>query len=78
MTEWYTASTEDKIVGIVTWATPEFYELDIMADRKAILNSLAFEGATKKSKPNLKVGDLVFCWVEQTPAYLATWLTCIS
>ena len=40
-----------------------YYEVDINGPRSAILNMLSFEGATKRNKPELVIGDVVFCRV---------------
>ena len=39
---------------------------------------MEFEGATKKNKPNLKVGDLVFARVSKTNKYDSPLISCIS
>ena len=39
---------------------------------------LEFEGATKKNKPELSVGSLVYCKVNEFNKYLAVELTCKS
>jgi exosome complex component RRP40 len=78
LSEKYLPSQEDKVIGIVSRRTVDGFELDIRAEKKALLNSLAFEGATKKSKPNLNSGDLVFCRVAQVPSHLNIKVTCTS
>lgn len=78
ISEKYLPSQEDKVIGIVSRRTVDGFELDIRAEKKALLNALAFEGATKKSKPNLNQGDLVFCRVAQVPSHLNVKVTCTS
>lgn len=44
-------------MGIITGRHAEGYRVDIGASQLASLDALAFEGATKRSKPNLKVSS---------------------
>ena len=39
---------------------------------------MGFEGATKRNKPELKIGDVVYCRVSLAHKDLETELTCIS
>lgn len=41
------------------------YRVDIGSAHPATLDALAFEGATKRNKPNLKVGGVVRLWKRQ-------------
>lgn len=43
------------MIGIITGRHTEGYRVDIGSSQSASLDALAFEGATKRSKPNLKV-----------------------
>lgn len=51
----YTPSPPEPVLGIVTARHAEGYRVDIGASQPASLDALAFEGATKRNKPNLKV-----------------------
>ncbi|KAI8578663.1 hypothetical protein K450DRAFT_245941 [Umbelopsis ramanniana AG] len=59
----YVAATGESIIGIVVARLAEYYRVDIGAAQSAILPILAFEGATKKNKPNLIPGTLVYARV---------------
>ena len=74
----YIPSLDDKVVGLINRKTLESYELDIKASRKAVLGSLEFEEATKKNKPDLYAGDIVFSRVKDIDKYLPIELTCTS
>jgi len=50
----------DKVIGVVMTKGGDFYKLDIGAADMAMLSYLAFEGATKKNRPNVKTGDLIY------------------
>ena len=43
-----------------------------------MLDSVEFNGATKRNKPNLKVGDVVFAKVASVNKFMAPVLTCKS
>ena len=50
--------------------------MNINGPRKATLNVLAFDGASKRNKPDLAVGALVYARVESTDKDLEAELTC--
>ncbi|XP_053321777.1 exosome complex component RRP40 [Spea bombifrons] len=50
----------DHVIGIVTAKSGDIFKLDVGSSEQALLSFLAFEGATKKNRPNVKVGDLVY------------------
>jgi exosome complex component RRP40 len=56
----------------------EEYKVDIKAPCQALLPTLAFEGATKRNRPMLKVGDVVFCRVTSASAYTDPELSCMN
>jgi exosome complex component RRP40 len=43
-----------------------------------VLDSLAFNGASKRNKPNLKVGDIVYAKVSEVTRYMPPVVTCVS
>lgn len=74
----YVPKHGDQIVGIIEDRGGEYYRVNIFSGAAAILNKLSFEGATKRNKPELRVGDVVYCKVSQAHKHLDTELTCIS
>ncbi|XP_018427230.1 PREDICTED: exosome complex component RRP40 [Nanorana parkeri] len=50
----------DHVIGIVTTRSGDIFKLDVGGSDQASLSFLAFEGATKKNRPNVKVGDVVY------------------
>uniref|UniRef100_UPI00358E0AD5 exosome complex component RRP40 isoform X1 n=1 Tax=Myxine glutinosa TaxID=7769 RepID=UPI00358E0AD5 len=50
----------EMVIGIVTAKSIDLFKVDIGCSEHANLSYLAFEGATKRNRPNLQVGDLVF------------------
>ena len=54
------------------------YKLDINDRFEATLESEAFQGATKRNKPNLELGDLVYCKVDKSTSYMQPVAVCTS
>ena len=52
----YIPVQDEKVLGVVTKATGRMYRVDIGSAVSAVLPELAFEGATKRNKPNIQVG----------------------
>eukprot|EP00928_Gymnodinium_smaydae_P084279 TRINITY_DN67544_c0_g1_i1.p1 TRINITY_DN67544_c0_g1~~TRINITY_DN67544_c0_g1_i1.p1 ORF type:complete len:232 (-),score=39.16 TRINITY_DN67544_c0_g1_i1:67-762(-) len=74
----YIPRAGDKVVGIVTQRNAEMYKVDIRAPSPAYLPSLAFNGATKRNRPALEVGSLVYARIEAAHPDLDTELSCID
>lgn len=56
----------------------DFYRVNIFSGSSAILNKLSFEGATKRNKPELKKGDVIYARVTLAHKDLDTELSCMS
>ncbi|CAD7962274.1 unnamed protein product [Amoebophrya sp. A120] len=54
----------DDCLGIVLSKRGEVFKLDIGSISPAELSETAFNGATKRNKPSLEIGDTIFCHVE--------------
>ncbi|KAJ3508910.1 hypothetical protein NLJ89_g5502 [Agrocybe chaxingu] len=59
----YIPAPQEAVIGVVTQRIGEGYRIDIGSAHPASLDGLAFEGATKRNKPNLKVGSVVYARV---------------
>ena len=59
----YIPALGDHVIGIVTDKNGEEYRLDVGAAAPASLPILAFDGASKRNRPQLQVGTLVYCRV---------------
>lgn len=46
----------DHVIGIVTAKAGDVFKLDVGGSEQASLSYLAFEGATKRNRPNVQVG----------------------
>lgn len=51
----YVPAPQESVVGAIIGKLGEGFKVDIGAAHPALLDGLAFEGATKRNKPNLKV-----------------------
>lgn len=56
----YIPSQGENVVGIVTQKLGETFKVDIGASEPASLSYLAFEGASKRNRPDVQVGDIVY------------------
>lgn len=72
----YVASMDDGVIGIVTDRNAEFYRVNIGAAASATLGSLAFDGATKRNRPSLRLGSLVYARVSKTNPDVEPEITC--
>ncbi|KAL1736563.1 exosome complex exonuclease RRP40 [Schizophyllum commune] len=59
----YVPAAQESVLGVVTLRVGEAFRVDIGAAHNANLDGLAFEGATKRNRPQLKVGSLVYARV---------------
>ncbi|KAJ1667799.1 exosome non-catalytic core subunit rrp40 [Coemansia sp. RSA 1813] len=56
----YVPSEGEPVVGVVVARHGEGYRVDIGSAHDALLPLLAFEGATRRNKPNLAIGTVVY------------------
>jgi len=61
----YVPILNDTVVGQIVQKTADSYKLDIGWADLASLSALNFEGATKRNKPNIRIGDLILGRVSQ-------------
>uniref|UniRef100_A0A183CSF8 ECR1_N domain-containing protein n=1 Tax=Globodera pallida TaxID=36090 RepID=A0A183CSF8_GLOPA len=52
--------------------------IDICSNDLALLNFTSFEGATKRNRPNVKVGDLIYGLIVLTSKQLEPELSCVD
>ena len=74
----YRPQVNDIILGVVVSRNPEFFTVDINSDSYANLRADEFMGATKRDKPRLEEGTLVYCRVLSCDRLAKTQLSCIS
>ncbi|KAM7389280.1 hypothetical protein PAMP_023266 [Pampus punctatissimus] len=56
----YVPAKGETVIGIVMVKSGDVFKVDFGGSEQASLSYLAFEGATKRNRPNVQVGDLVF------------------
>ena len=78
--KYYTPRTGDQVIGIIEDKGTDYYKVNIFSgvNSYALLGRLAFEGATKRNKPELKKGDVIYARVLMAHKDLDTELTCLS
>jgi exosome complex component RRP40 len=59
----YVPAVQEPVVGIVSARQGEGWRVDIGSAHQASLDGLAFEGASRRNRPNLKVNSLVYARV---------------
>ena len=74
----YIPSIDDAVIGVIISKHSEFYDVDIGAPFIALLPVLAFEGATRRNRPNLKEGDRVYCRIDMADRDLQPTATCVD
>ncbi|KAK8820110.1 hypothetical protein WA577_006179, partial [Blastocystis sp. JDR] len=75
--KFYVPQVNDCVIGVVTHVFSEEYEVELNSSHTGRLNTVAFEGATKRNRPYLKPGSLVYCRVLQAFPGMQPDLTCI-
>eukprot|EP00049_Salpingoeca_infusionum_P005977 m.99971 g.99971 ORF g.99971 m.99971 type:complete len:239 (-) comp13154_c3_seq1:456-1172(-) len=71
------AAEGDLVLGVVQGNPGEVYTVDIGATQPAALPILEFENATKRNRPHLKVGDLVYAKITLSHKHMEPELSCI-
>ncbi|XP_071856588.1 exosome complex component Rrp40 [Bombus fervidus] len=74
----YIPNRGENVVGIVTQRSSDIFKVDIGASEQASLSYLAFEGATKKNRPDIQVGDLVFAKLLAASKDMEPELVCVD
>ena len=72
----YVPAVGDVVVGIVSDRNAEFYKVQLHATAVATLPVLAFDGATKRNKPNLAIGSAIFARVASCSKHMDPELSC--
>lgn len=68
----------DPVIGTIQRVLPMSYSVAIGAAQLAVLDGVAFDGATKGSRPRLRVGDHVYCHVVACEADTDIVLSCCA
>lgn len=68
----------DSVVGIVVKAASHSYQVHINGPHLAVLDCLAFDGATKSNRPKLVPGDVVYCHISAAQRDIDVEVSCES
>ncbi|KAI5801643.1 hypothetical protein DFH27DRAFT_482051 [Peziza echinospora] len=76
----YTPHPQDPVIAIVTRSAADFYHCTIPSSRgnTALLPHLAFENATKKTRPQLNNGSVVFARISLASKHMDPELECFD
>lgn len=74
----YVPALDEHVVGVVVEKLSEEYRVDVGSSSTASLPVLAFDGATRRNRPNLHVGSLVFARVVVAHKDLEPELSCAA
>ena len=68
----------ETVIGVVVNKSGDIFKVDIGSSEQASLSYLAFEGATKKNRPDIKVGDVVFAKLLEASRDMEPELVCVD
>lgn len=74
----YVPNRGETVIGVIAQKSGDIYRVDIGASEPASLSFLAFEGATKKNRPDINVGDLIFAKILIASKDFETELVCVD
>ncbi|XP_069684188.1 exosome complex component RRP40 [Periplaneta americana] len=74
----YIPAKGDTVVGVVVNKSGDIFKVDIGTSEQASLSYLAFEGATKKNRPDVQVGDIVFAKLLMAVRDMEPELVCVD
>ena len=74
----YIAIKGDHVIGYVVSKAGDIFKIDIGSSEYASLSYLSFEGATKRNRPDVKVGDIVYARLLVANKDLESELVCID
>jgi exosome complex component RRP40 len=72
----YIAAVGDNVIGIVVDKLSEHYKVQLYGNSIAILPVLAFDGASRRNKPDLEIGTLIYARVTKCSLYMEPELSC--
>ncbi|KAK5864293.1 hypothetical protein PBY51_015546 [Eleginops maclovinus] len=74
----YVPARGETVIGIITVKSGDVFKVDVGGSEQASLSYLAFEGATKRNRPNVQVGDLVFAQFSVANQHMEPELVCVD
>lgn len=74
----YTPQIGDMVLGTVIGQFGEYYRVSLSDHLIVLLNMYAFPNASKKNRPRLEIGDLVYARVESTHKSVDAEISCMD
>lgn len=74
----YVPNRGETVIGVIVQKSGDIYRVDIGASEPASISFLAFEGATKKNRPDINVGDLIYANILIASKDFETELVCVD
>ena len=74
----YVAARGEAVLGVVLRRQGDVYRVDIGAAETAILSYLSFENATKRNRPDVQIGDVVYGRLAVADPDLEPELVCVD
>lgn len=74
----YIASRGENVIGIVTHKMGDIFKVDVGSSCPATLSYLSFENATKKNRPKVEIGDIVYAKTLVASKDMETELVCVD
>jgi exosome complex component RRP40 len=74
----YEPQKNDLVICTIKMKSADYYTVDMAAPLDGVLGSLEFDGATKRNKPNINQGALVYCRVLEYSKYTGAKLSCFN
>ncbi|XP_039753009.1 exosome complex component RRP40 [Pararge aegeria] len=74
----YVPSRGENVIGIVSQKAGDIFRVDIGGSTTAALSYLSFEGATKKNRPEVQVGDIIYAKLVIASKDMEPELVCID
>ncbi|CAD6184975.1 unnamed protein product [Caenorhabditis auriculariae] len=60
----YIPTEGDHVIGVIVGKAGDFFRVEIGAAEYSVVCFTKFEGATKRNRPNLKTGDIIYACVD--------------
>ncbi|WFD36547.1 exosome non-catalytic core subunit rrp40 [Malassezia cuniculi] len=74
----YVPSANDHVIGQVTNRGTESYTVSLFSAHSATLPVLAFEGASRRTRPNISIGAIVYARIVSAPMWAEPEITCVD
>ena len=74
----YIPCKNDNVVGVVTQKQGDNYRVEIGSSDHAVISYLSFDGASKRNRPNINVGDTLFGEVIVANKHMEPEITCVD